>query len=146
MEHFFHNRTIQEAGVSFGLGPRHMWSKSRLSTNLSTPLTLVLKSVGRVFAPVRRFTRKTIQFEYLCWMPEKHTTATMTLNVRDSAEAPSAPRLTFWRYEGFSVGSTPTHRVNLWDAEVTPEVFTRVVVEALITQEGLEPCRQNQLV
>lgn len=46
-------------------------------------LTLVLKSGGSVLAPVRRFTRKAFQLEYLCCMPVREMTqitATITTN------------------------------------------------------------------
>lgn len=46
--------------------------------------------------------------------------------------------LTFGRYEGFAAGSAPSHRVHLWDAEITPEVFTGVTIKAFIPQESLE--------
>lgn len=49
-------------------------------------------------------------------------------------------QLTFWRYEGFAAWRAPSHRVHLRDAEVTPEVFTAVIVKAFIPQESLEPC------
>lgn len=44
---------------------------------LSSP-TLVLKSGGSVLAPVRRLTRKAFQFEYLCCMPARRSTQTMS--------------------------------------------------------------------
>lgn len=46
--------------------------------------------------------------------------------------------LTFGRYKGFAAGSAPSHRVHLWDAEITPEVFAGVTVKAFIPQQSLE--------
>lgn len=44
---------------------------------VSSP-TLVLKSGGSVLAPVRRFTRKAFQLEYLCCMPAEKKESTKT--------------------------------------------------------------------
>lgn len=51
-------------------------------------LTLALKSGGSVFAPVRRFTRKAFQFEYLCCIPERDTTirTTSTVSVQENQQ------------------------------------------------------------
>lgn len=112
-------------------------------------LTLALKSGGSVLAPVRRFTRKAFQLEYLCCMPvgeSTKTTAAITTNhpitqaFSYNTVNKSDTRLTFWRYKGFAARSAPSHRVHFRDAEITPEVFTAVVVKAFIPQESFEPC------
>lgn len=133
----------------------HFWrlnldliNMTKIST-ISVCPTLSLKSVGSVLAPVRRFTRKAFQLEYLCWMPVREITeitATITTTYprkeafKRKIVKTFGTRLTFWRYEGFAIRSTPSHLMYLRDTEVTPEVLTAVVIKALIPQESLEPC------
>lgn len=108
--------------------------------------TFELKSGGSVLVPVRRLTRKAFQFEYLCCKPAgkqiKKTTQKWSAALNSGHPTIGAlileERLTFGRYEGFAAGSAPSHRVHLWDAEVAPEVFAVVAVEAFIPQQSLE--------
>lgn len=87
--------------------------------------------------------RKAFQFEYLCCIPvggatQKKNQPEFLQTLQDQTFQTLG--LTFWRYKRFPTGSAPADGVNLRDAEVTPEVFTVVVVKALIPQESLEPC------
>lgn len=107
----------------------------------SPDLTFELKSGGSVLVPVRRFTRKAFQFEYLCCMPagQIRTTNQQPLPAALPRSSNVERRLlTFGRYKGFAAGGAPSHRVHLRDAEVAPEVFAVVTIKAFIPQQSLE--------
>lgn len=143
---------------SLWLSMASLWNTNRYPCRFLC-LTLAAKSGGKVLTPVRRFTRKAFQLEYLCCMAVREiikTTAIISTNHTKMQKRPqrliccwiptvkdkwAGIKLTFWRYEGLAARSAPSHWVHFRDTEITPEVFAGVVVKALIPQESLEPWR-----